>query len=112
MKTIKVNHWADVLIDFTGIVEWENEVRIWLKNGSRHREDGPAYIGLSGYKQWWLNGIFIWASNLDKLDLKKKIVLSKEKHPAYPTIQILKYIDEYRIQERIIIPGMEEWFIE
>ncbi len=43
------------------------------------------------------------------IDLRNKIILSKEPHPKYPTCQVLKYIDEYGIKEKIIIPGMEEY---
>ncbi len=53
-----------------------------------------------------------WDSNSDKSYFKNKKLVSMEIHSKYPTVQVWKYIDEYGIQERIIIPGMEEWFIE
>lgn len=112
MKTIKVKHWNEIPINYTGITEWENGARIWFKNGCRHREDGPAYIGLSGYKEWWLDSTIIWASNLDKLDLRNKIILSKEPHLEYPACQLFKYVDKNGIKERIIVPGMEEFIIK
>jgi len=59
-----------------------------------------------------LNGMWGWDSNSDKSYFKNKKLVSMEIHSKYPTVQVWKYIDEYGIQERIIIPGMEEWFIE
>jgi hypothetical protein len=29
--------------------------KYWYLNGLLHREDGPAYEGYNGYKEWWLN---------------------------------------------------------
>ena len=48
MKTIKVKHWTDVPINFTGIVEFENGDKEWLKNGITHRENGPSIIDKNG----------------------------------------------------------------
>lgn len=31
--------------------------RLWYLNGLSHRENGPAYEGRRGYKEWWLDGI-------------------------------------------------------
>ena len=28
----------------------------WKLDGEEHREDGPAYIDISGYQSWWLKG--------------------------------------------------------
>ena len=28
----------------------------WYKNGQLHRDDGPAYEGISGAKDWYYNG--------------------------------------------------------
>jgi hypothetical protein len=33
----------------------ENRV-IWILDGKYHREDGPAYIGADGAREWYLNG--------------------------------------------------------
>lgn len=34
-----------------------NGARRWsLPNGDLHREDGPAYEGIDGFKSWWING--------------------------------------------------------
>lgn len=27
-----------------------------LSDGRRHREDGPAYEAINGYRAWWFNG--------------------------------------------------------
>jgi len=110
MKTIKVKHWTDVPINFTGIVEFENGDKEWLKNGITHRENGPSIIDKNGYRGWWLKGNFIWDSNSTKFDLTTCIILSKEQHPEYPTCQVWNYVNEHGIKEQIIIPEMEEWF--
>jgi len=116
MPIIKINSYSEIPRDYTGIVEWEN-ARFWFKEGVEHREDGPSYIenkiGNRTYKEWWLlNGKEIWNSNYKKFDSTNKIILSKDPHPLYPTVQVQKYIDENGIQEQIIIPGMEPWFTE
>ena len=28
----------------------------WSNDDQPHREDGPAYIGVNGDKEWWING--------------------------------------------------------
>ena len=113
MKTIKVKHWTDVPINFTGIVEFENGDKEWLKNGITHRENGPSVIDKNGYKEWWLDGKCIWNSyEREEIIFTDKIIPSKEQHPGYPTVQVWKYIDGNRIREQIIIPGMEAWIIE
>jgi len=35
---------------------YPNGDKIWLLNGIRHREDGPAFEGANGIKEWCLNG--------------------------------------------------------
>lgn len=31
--------------------------RIYLHNGKKHRENGPAYEGIDGEQQWWQDGV-------------------------------------------------------
>ncbi len=112
MNIIKVKNWAEIPENYTGIIEQENEYKVWLKDGEWHREDGPAIVYNDGEKEWWLDGICIWYSHHKKLDLSKCIILSKKHYFKCPTIQIWKYIDGNRVREQIVIPGMEEWFIE
>jgi len=112
MNTIKANTGYEIPSNYTGIVEFLSGSKWWYKNGKRHREDGPSFIYYNGEKEWWLDGKYIWNSSWDKLDLRNRIILSKEPHPLYVACQLFKYIDEYGIQEQIVIPGMEEWFIE
>jgi len=134
MNIIKVKSWSEIPINYTGIIEWENEDKCWLKNGKRHREDGPAVVWSDGnkewfkngkrhredgpaviqndgYKEWWLDGKIIWDSS-DKFDLKNYIVLSKEQHPKYSTVQVWKYFTGNRIKKQIIVPEMEKYIIE
>ncbi len=108
MNTIKAKKWKDIPNNFTGIVEWKNGNKIWLKDDKYHREDGPAIVWNNGTIQWWLNNKIVWSSENDSLDLTICIILSKDPHHEYPTIQIWKYLNKYGIQEQIVIPGMEE----
>jgi len=135
MNIIKIKHSSEIPENYTGIVESENGTKYWLKNDLFHREDGPAIVYKNGseewyengryhrkngpviisnlgYKEWALDGVKIWKSERNKLDLRDKIILSKERHSMYPTVQVWKYIDENGIKEQIVIPGMEPWFIE
>jgi hypothetical protein len=43
-------------ICFTGIIKWNTGTVTFMKNGFLHREDGPAYIGFKGYKEWLFEG--------------------------------------------------------
>ena len=97
----------EIPANHTGIIEWGNGERHWFKNGKRHREDGPAIVYDDVYKQWWLDGYKVWESGYGKLDLRDKIILSKDPHPKYSTIQVLTYLDKNGIQEQAIIPEME-----
>lgn len=54
MKTIKISHWTEVPIDFTGIVEYKYGPKYWYKQGKPHREDGPAIERTDGSKEWWV----------------------------------------------------------
>lgn len=62
METIKISSGAQLPKNFTGIVEYPNNIEVWYKNGSIHRKDGPAYINknLFGYQLrlncWYKNG--------------------------------------------------------
>ncbi len=111
MTTIKVEHIYQIPAKYTEIIKWVDGDEWWYKNGGWFREDGPAIIRKSGYKEWYLSGKLIWASNWAKFDLRNKIIFSKEPHPKRPTVQIWEYLDKDRIQERIMIPGMEEHII-
>ena len=111
MKTIKVNRWKDIPQSYIGVVEWDDGVVSYLKNGKLHREDGPARIYKDGHKSWWLDGKIIW-SLFDKLDLTNQIIFSKIPHPNYQTVQIWKILYSVGVYEQIVIPGMEEYIQE
>jgi len=106
MNIIKVKYGSEIPEDYTGIVEWEDGQVWWFKDGEWHREDGPAYIGYNGYKEYRLDGIFI-CSSFSNFDLTNCVMVSKEPHPEYSTVQVWKYLDKNGIQEQIVIPGME-----
>jgi hypothetical protein len=56
MKTIKVISWDDITDNFTGIAEYPNGTKHWLKKGNFHRKDGPAIEHTNGKKEWWNEG--------------------------------------------------------
>jgi|JI10StandDraft_1071094.scaffolds.fasta_scaffold742480_2 hypothetical protein len=66
MKTIKVRVWVEIPDNFTGIVEYLNETKYWLKDRLRHREDGPVVEISNGIKYWYLEGIYCYQINLKK----------------------------------------------
>jgi hypothetical protein len=39
----------------------------WYKHNELHRLDGPACIGNSGFKSWWLYGVYHFEDNYNKL---------------------------------------------
>ena len=43
------------MIEYT-VKVYDNGDKEWYLDGKRHREDGPAVEGASGYKHWYLNG--------------------------------------------------------
>ena len=47
--------FKDTNLPLDGIYE-EEIGTIYYKNGKNHNENGPAYIGKSGYKQYLING--------------------------------------------------------
>ena len=107
MNIIKIKYSNEIPKDYTGIVEFEDGEKIWFKNGKLHREDGPANLFKDGLERWLLGGEFIWNSNY-KIILTNEIILSKTKHPEYPTVQVWKILNKNEVYERIIIPGMEK----
>jgi len=111
MNTIKAKDWSEVPQDYVGIIEWSSGIKGSYKNGKLHKEDGPAYIGKNGYKEWNLNGIYIWTST-SKLDLINQIILSKQQHPKYPLVQVWKILGPNGLYEFVVIPGMEEYIQE
>ena len=112
-QKIKATSLKEIPQDYTGIVEWSSRETIWYKKCKTHREDGPAYTRSNdSFKQWWLDGELIWHSNRTPLDLTNKIVLSKTKHPLYPTIQVWKILEKDKVWEQIVIPGMEKFITE
>lgn len=65
METIKISSGAQLPKNFTGIVEYPHNTKIWYKNGSIHRKGGPAYIHseINPFRydliaqRWYKNGI-------------------------------------------------------
>ena len=88
METIKLTYGDEIPENYTGVVEYDDGEKEWLKNGKPHREDGPSWIrNYDNNKFWNLDGKHIWDSTRI-LDLTNKIILSKTKHPEYPLVQV------------------------
>ena len=101
----KIDISAEIPKDFSGIVKYRHGTTRWFKDGVRHREDGPASIDYKGHRSWWLKGKHIWS---DGESLGPEIILlSKEPHPEYPTVQIWKFLWSEGIYNQPIIQGME-----
>ncbi len=58
MEIIKIDSFADLPIQFTGVAEYEDssDGRCWFLKGRLHREDGPAVEDEFGYQEWYYNG--------------------------------------------------------
>jgi len=76
-KVLKLNSKKDSIPEnYTGIIKWDYGNIEHYENGNLHREDGPAYIDSSGYKEWWLHGRAFdseseWKKRLPKLNKEK-----------------------------------------
>lgn len=109
MEEIEIDPWdGEVPKNYTGFVHKKGRGNFWYKNGNLHREDGPAaiyrHVVLS---KWYLEGKLIWSSDTPLMDYK---ILSREPHLLYPTVEIWKYLDEGKVKDQIMIPGMYCWF--
>lgn len=60
MKEIKHVEWDKLSHEeqktFTGIVFWATGSQSYYQNGKYHRENGPAYIGYSGFVEYLQDG--------------------------------------------------------
>lgn len=128
MEVLKLN-WKDpVPNNYTGIVEWNDGVKEWYKDGllhqengpaiewknekkewwvegKRHRIDGPAIENKNGYKEWYVDNKFYSVFELETY-VEKLIFLGKEKGKY--GLKWLKFLTEEGIKEFPIIPGMEK----
>lgn len=130
MKTLKINRWMDISKDFTGTVEFPSGSILCIKNGKRHRDDGPAAILFDGRKEWWFEGerhredgpAVEWESgykewHLEGIEIYHNIyplyetylILDISPHPIYPLVKIHKILLKDKIEEKILIPGMIEY---
>ncbi len=105
MKTIKVKSWAEIPIDYTGIVDWSYGTKFWFKDGKAHREDGPAIERSYGTKEWYLEGIEID----ETIYIETYIILEITSHPIYPLVKKRKVLLKDEILEDILMPGMKDY---
>ena len=123
-KAIKVNDYSEIPNNFTGIVEYANGDKSWLKEGKHHREDGPAVEYADGGKTWlkegkvhrvdgpaceWINGLKLWyleSKLYSRLSLKNYVVLVS--YQGEYNLIWYKLLNEYKIFEYPDIPGLIE----
>ena len=53
---IEFKEYKDIPKDFNGILKHNNTI-YYLKNGKKHREDGPSTIHEIHFQEWCLNGV-------------------------------------------------------
>ncbi len=112
MKIIKLNNWNDSITkNFTGMIEYPNQVKKWYKEGKLHRTDGPAEIYSENDSCWFLEDKYIPFGYLKRV-IKESVFLGKEKGKF--DLEWLKFLTEDGIYEFPIIPGMTQdpYFIE
>jgi hypothetical protein len=70
-------------------IEWKDGSKFWYKDGKEHREDGPAIEYSNSVKEWWLSGQQIFRCSDDyigyitnKETLDNYDKLSKEFHQS------------------------------
>lgn len=85
-----------------GIKEWIKE---WWIGGLLHRIDGPAIEYADGTKQWWIDGKNYNSTTLIRLR-EENLFLGKEKGKY--DLYWLKFLTENQgVQEFPVIPGMD-----
>ena len=85
-------------------IEHLNGTKYWYKDGDRHREDGPACEYADGEKDWWIENKKCFDMEADIID--NYLVLDVLKHPKYPLVKIIKFLDKDILFERIVVIGM------
>lgn len=56
MQVLKLKNSEHIPEHYTGIIEFENGNKYWIKEGRCHRTDGPALETLGGYREWLIDG--------------------------------------------------------
>jgi hypothetical protein len=66
---------------FTGIALFPRGTKYWIKNGKRHREDGPAIEHSNGGKEWYFDDEYI-CSNLLLQSLDNNYIVLERSIPT------------------------------
>jgi len=119
---LKINEVAPK--NYTGIVENSFGIKIWLREGKRHRDDGPAIEWVDGSKEWYIedkrhriDGPAIERVNGDKLWYKED-KFHREDGPAVEWADGTKYWFKEGKLHRLDGPAVEyssgnkEWWVE
>ena len=69
--------------------EGSNGSKEWRINGKLHREDGPATVWWDGHKEWWLNGVRFTEQGFI-LKTAKEIVLTMDEIASKFGIEVSK----------------------
>jgi len=129
MNMLKITSRRQIPKNFTGIVEYEDGNKVFLKEGKYHRTDGPAIEWLNGTKlwyiedkrhridgpaiewsdgskEWWIDDNIFNCTLLDEL-IQTSVYLGKEKSKF--NLEWLRFLTEDEIYEFPIIPGMWQY---
>ena len=52
-------------LDGPAVERGDDGYKAWYVNDKQHRLDGPAVEYAGGYKEWWVDGVFIIKTNPD-----------------------------------------------
>ena len=55
MDILKLKDWEDIPENYTGIIEYKNNILEYCLNGKCHREDGPAIIINGSIQKYYIN---------------------------------------------------------
>jgi len=99
LGVIELNDWKYLPKDYTGIVINSTNAKFWFKESKLHREDGPAYESISGYKEWWIED-----KQYYQVNLKDFVILEYDKGKYGIMWYIL--LDKDQIIEYPDIPGL------
>jgi len=93
---------------FTGVIEFSDGLKQWIKEGKLHREDGPAaeYFGgykeyFGGYKEWFLEG-----KQYSEINLNDYIIL--DEYEGKYNLMWYKLLGKDEMLEYPDIPGLIE----
>ncbi len=112
LKTIILKQHEDIPKDYTGIVEYWNGNKRWIKNGKYHREDGPSAVWKDGTRGWHINGKLHRTEGpaLEFVDSKQWFINNKRHRADGPAIEWRHGSIEYWIDNKPVSQKAQELF--